>query len=278
MKLLLPYNFHNRLSDGQFIKILNFLKNQRVYLLKANEVMEIFMFNLEFERSMNITEISISQIKHVSDCKKNCNFKFSLWNSKQNISNNKIGLSVLEENCFWDIIDLDSGSKIIPDEIDFKNQKIIIKKEHLLKSFYISLSLKCKSRQIITIHLDELSDYYEKSIPIKISRDLLLSSIQVDVVKGKSIPELKKNKFFNCRSLSLKASQYDVLYAIVDFDKISKPDPLRDSVFVQLTALEIFDNFRTPNDKSKILYSINLISSKNRRNEFFKFNFRYWVI
>ena len=263
VKLLLPYHFHDRLGKDQFMHILNFLKNQRGVLLKANEVVEIFLFNEELYNSLNLTQIFISPRKHLSDCGKTCGFKFSIWNSKQRALHN-LATHVISENCEWSIFDEDSKLNIPIDSVDMEQNKIFISPSNLKSSFFLNISLKCKSRQMQILHIDDLSSFFENSFSVKISRDLQLGYVKADIVKGKSIPNLN-NKHFSCRTLELKASQYNILYAIVAFDGLHKPDPLRDSVFLQLSALHVFDNFQSPKDKG-LDYFFPVISSENREH------------
>lgn len=88
---------------------------------------------------------------------------------------------------------------------------------------------------------------------IKINRNFVINSVKVDVVKGKQIPELDKNKFFGCRGIQLTATQFDIFYAIVTFDGIARPDPKRDTLFIELRAVEVFDKFESDHDKREFL-------------------------
>lgn len=99
------------------------------------------------------------------------------------------------------------------------------------------------------MHYDSAIPGVSQRVGLKVQREPVVNSIKVDVVKGKSIPDLDSNKHFGCRGIELTATQFDIFYAIVEFDGIARPDPKRDTMFIELRALEIFDNFDSQYDK-----------------------------
>ena len=247
-----------------FEKLLNFIKNERMFALKAGELIEIVMFHYSIFNSLDLTEVAMVHDIDLSNCGQSCEVPFSLWNSKMHLKGRHNWMEKLERDCTWVIINQDKETKIYPKEvfhfdsnlkkkIDWKNQKILLNKSELKKVFFMKFELKCNSANQIIMHHNQVTTEFSTCIGIKVNRNLQINMVKVDVVKGKNIPELDKNKHFNCRTIDLKTSQYDILYAIVSFDGDFKPDPKRDTLYLQLRAKEIFDNFDSTRSKSRRL-------------------------
>jgi hypothetical protein len=139
-------------------------------------------------------------------------------------------------------------------QVDFEKQQIRIEKKELTKTFFLKFSLKCSPNSFIVLQHDPSKTTFGSSSGVKVSRDLEISMVKVDIVKGQSIPKLDQNRHLSCRTIELTATQFDIMYAIVAFDGLKRPDPLRDTLYVSMRALEIFDNFDSERSRGKSEY------------------------
>lgn len=116
LKHLLPAGFVASVSSEKLVHVLNFLRNQRMFALKPNELMEVVLFAFAAQQSLHLSEVAFASEVSLADCEETCAFPFRLWNSK-GLFGDRDWEEDIRLKCRWALEDSDSGRQIAPSKV-----------------------------------------------------------------------------------------------------------------------------------------------------------------
>lgn len=118
------------ISQDKLISVLNFLKNQRIFELKFNELIEVVLFEFGLHESLNISEVAVDQELNLEDCAEFCSIGFQLWNPQGMFGENEWERQI-QNKCKWVVKDEETQKEIAPVKVE-----IFISFMFYIASFY----------------------------------------------------------------------------------------------------------------------------------------------
>lgn len=226
--------------------ILNFIQNETPYKLKSNEKLEQILTKYYLSKYLKLQFIQIPTEINLSNCKQNCSINLNI---KRSINyENSFENNSFNSECKYIVKNNENKSLEIL-KVDQNGLKIVFKKKELENQNNLNIQIECKSGKALSYF------YYENTLQemgkINIINVPEISFIQIQAVKQKEIPKLEENTFLRCNDIKIKATQFDVVYLVLDLKNLSFEKSTKNTIFISLRLKKFYNKFLNKSHKGK---------------------------